>query len=177
MAKLNIKKGDTVVVIAGKDKGKTGKVLQVIAAANRAVVDGINIVTIHRKPKSQKDAGGIVKQPAPVQISNLMIICPICGKATRVSRKVVDGKNARVCKKCGESLDKAFVKAVKKDKKKEEVKVEEPKADAKKVEAVSAKATTQKKTLKTTAQAPKAVKVAKEKAPTTTIRKSSNRGK
>ena len=113
MAKLNIKKGDTVVVIAGKDKGKTGKVLQTVAVANRAVVEGINIVTIHRKPRSQKEPGGIVKQPAPVQISNLMVVCPVCGKATRVGRKVVDGKNARICKKCNASLDKAFVKAVK----------------------------------------------------------------
>ena len=176
MAKLNIKKGDTVVVIAGKDKGKTGKVLQTVAVANRAVVEGINIVTIHRKPRSQQDPGGIVKRPAPVQISNLMVVCPVCGKATRVGRKVVDGKNARICKKCNASLDKAFVKAVKKDsKKKEEVKVEEQSVEA--VEAKKAvKAPAEKKTTKTSASTQKAVKATKEKA-TTTVRKSSNRGK
>ena len=176
MAKLNIKKGDTVVVIAGKDKGKTGKVLQTVAVANRAVVEGINIVTIHRKPRSQKEPGGIVKQPAPVQISNLMVVCPVCGKATRVGRKVVDGKNARICKKCNASLDKAFVKAVKKDsKKKEEVKVEEQSVEA--VETKKAiKAPAEKKTTKTSASTQKAVKTTKEKA-TTTVRKSSNRGK
>lgn len=169
MAKLNIKNGDTVVVIAGKDKGKTGKVLQVVAIANRAVVEGVNIVTIHRKPRSQKDAGGIFKRPAPVQISNLMVVCPNCGKATRVGRKVVDGKNARVCKKCGASLDKAFVKAVKKDKKKEEVKVEE--AENKKVEA-KAPANKVAKNVERNNQ----VKATKAKASSTTNRKSSNRG-
>ena len=177
MAKLNIKKGDTVVVIAGKDKGKSGKVLQTVAIANRAVVENINIVTIHRKPRSQKETGGIIKQPAPVQISNLMIVCPVCGKATRVSRKVVDCKNARICKKCGASLDKAFVKAVKKEnKKKEEVKVEEQSAEAKTVETKATK-TPAKKTTKTSTDAQKAVKATKAKTASTTIRKSSNRGK
>lgn len=170
MAKLNIKKGDTVVVIAGKDKGKTGKVLQTVAIANRAVVENINIVTIHRKPRSQKDTGGIIKQPAPVQISNLMIVCPVCGKATRVAKKVVDGKNARICKKCGASLDKAFVKAVKKEnKKKEEVKVEEQSAEAKTT-------TASKKTVKASTVTQSAVKTT-QKAASTTVRKSSNRGK
>ena len=170
MTKLNIKKGDTVVVIAGKDKGKTGKVLQTVAIANRAVVEGINIVTIHRKPRSQQDPGGIVKRPAPVQISNLMVVCPVCGKATRVGRKVVDGKNARICKKCNASLDKAFTKAVKKEgKKKEEVKVEEQSAEAKTT-------TASKKTVKTATATQGAVKTTK-KAASTTVRKSSNRGK
>lgn len=170
MAKLNIKNGDTVVVIAGKDKGKTGKVLQTVAIANRAVVEGINIVTIHRKPRSQKDAGGIFKRPAPVQISNLMVVCPVCGKATRVARKVVDGKNARICKKCGASLDKAFVKAVKKDKKKEEVKVENE-AENKKVEAKAPVNKVAKNVEKNNQ-----VKATKAKASSTTNRKSSNRG-
>ena len=175
MTKLNIKKGDTVVVIAGKDKGKTGKVLQTVAIANRAVVDGINIVTLHRKPRSQTDRGGIIKRPAPVQISNLMVVCPVCGKATRVGRKVVDGKNARICKKCGVSLDKAFEKAVKKDtKKKEEVKVEENTVET--VETAKAPKTTAKKTTKTSANSQTAVKGTKAKSTSTTVRKSSNRG-
>ena len=170
MTKLNIKKGDTVVVIAGKDKGKTGKVLQTVAIANRAVVEGINIVTIHRKPRSQQDPGGIVKRPAPVQISNLMVVCPVCGKATRVGRKVVDGKNARICKKCNASLDKAFTKAVKKEgKKKEEVKVEEQNAETK-IETKNT--TTAKKTTKSSTATQKAVKETKAKAATTTVRKS-----
>ena len=115
--KLNIKKGDNVVVIAGKDKGKTGKVLE-IASEGRVIVDGVNIVTKHQKPRSAKDKGGIIKKPAPVDMSNLMVVCASCGKATRVARKNIEGVNTRICKKCGAGLDKAFVKAVKKDAKK-----------------------------------------------------------
>lgn len=177
MLKMNIKKGDTVVVISGKDKGKTGKVLQVVAIANRALVDGINIITKHQKPRNQKESGGIFKRPAPVQISNLMVICPVCGKATRVGRKVVDGKNARICKKCGASLDKAFVKAVKKDAKKTE-KVEEKVAQEEKATETktAVKKTTAPKTTKKTATTKTAVKTTKAKASSTTARKSSNRG-
>lgn len=118
MAKQFIKKGDTALVITGKDAGKTGKVLEVLPKTGKVTVENVNVVTKHQKPKSAQDKGGIVKKSAPMEASNLMVVCPVCGKATRVSRKTVDGANVRVCKKCGASLDKKFVKTVKKEAKK-----------------------------------------------------------
>ncbi len=117
---MNIKKGDNVLVIAGKDKGKTGKVLETNPKHGKVTVENVNIVTKHQKPKSQQDKGGIIKKTAPMEASNVMIICPNCGKATRISHKEVDGKHVRACKKCGASLDKEFVKTLKKEAKKAE---------------------------------------------------------
>ena len=116
---IQIKKGDTVVVIAGKDKNKTGKVLEVSPKTGRILVEDVNIVTKHNKPRSQQDKGGIVKKPAMIDASNVMVVCPVCGKATRVAHADVNGKSARICKKCKASLDKEFVKEVKKAAKKE----------------------------------------------------------
>lgn len=116
--KMTIKSGDSVVVIAGKDKGKTGKVTAVYADENKVLVDNVNIISKHQKPRSQQDKGGIFKRPAPIEASNVMVVCPVCGKATRVGHKEVDGKKFRACKKCGASLDKEFVKATKKEAKK-----------------------------------------------------------
>lgn len=127
---MNIKKGDTVVVIAGKDNGKKGKVLEVSPKTNRVVVEDVNVLAKHKKPRSAQDKGGIIKSEHPIDASNVMVVCSACGKATRVAHKDVDGKNARVCKKCGASLDKAYVKAVKKDSK--ETAKSEKKAPAKK---------------------------------------------
>lgn len=110
---MKIKKGDNVVVITGKDKGKKGKVLEVLPKNGRVIVDNVNIVSRHTKPRSAEDKGGIVKKPAPIEASNVMVLCD-CGKATRVAYKMVDGKKVRVCKKCGLSLDKEHAKAVKK---------------------------------------------------------------
>lgn len=121
---MEIKKGDNVVVISGKDKGKKGKVLETSPKTDKLVVEGVNIVTKHKKPKSAQDKGGIVKQTNPIQRSNVMVVCSVCSKATRISHKELDGKKVRICKKCGASLDKEFVKAVKKDTKKTEQKVE-----------------------------------------------------
>ena len=146
--KMSIKKGDTVLVIAGKDKGKTGKVLETSPKESKVLVDGVNIVTKHKKPKSQQDKGGIVKKPAAIEASNVQVVCGACGKATRVSHKTVDGKNVRICKKCGASLDKEFAKTVKKDTKKAEKTV-------KKEEKTSEKAETAEKTQKTEAKAAK----------------------
>lgn len=115
---LTVKKGDTVVVIAGKDKNKTGKVLEVSPKDGKVLVENVNIVTKHNKPRSQQDKGGIVKKPAAIEVSNVMVICPACGKATRVAHTEVEGKKVRACKKCGASLDKEFAKAVKKSAKK-----------------------------------------------------------
>lgn len=105
--KLNVKKGDTVIVITGKDKGKKGKILVAHPAEGKVVVEGINMVTKHKKPKGQTDPGGIIHQEAAMDASNVMIACSKCGKATRTGVKVLeDGSKIRVCKKCGEMLDK-----------------------------------------------------------------------
>lgn len=118
MTNLSIKSGDNVVVISGKDKGKQGKVLAVSPSTSRVIVEGVNIVSRHKKPRSAQDQGGIIKHEAPISVSNVMVICPKCGKATRVHHNVVDGKKVRVCK-CGEVLDKKYSKASKKADKKE----------------------------------------------------------
>lgn len=103
--KLHIKKGDTVKVIAGDDKGKEGKVLEVVSSKNRAIVEGINIITKHQKPSAGKPEGGIKKTEAGVHISNLMVVDPASGKTTRVGRKLNDkGKLQRYAKKTGEFI-------------------------------------------------------------------------
>lgn len=143
---MTVKKGDTVLVIAGKEKGKTGKVLEVFPKDNKVLVDGINIVTKHKKARSQQDKSEIVKKAAPFEVSNVMVVCGTCGKATRIAHKEINGKNARVCKKCSASLDKEFVKATKKEAKKNiaSSKAEEPAKEVKK--STSAKTSTTKTT-------------------------------
>ncbi len=128
---MTIKKGDNVVVITGKEKGKTGKVLEVFPEENRVLVDGINIVSKHQKARNQQEKSAIVKKSAPINASNVMVVCPSCGKATRVHHKDVNGKKVRVCK-CGVSLDKEYVKTTKKDaKKSEKAEAKENKASVK----------------------------------------------
>ena len=103
MSKLHIKKNDTVVVLAGQDKGKTGKVLKVLVDENRALVEGVNMVSKSTKPSAKNPQGGIVKQEAPIHISNLSLVDPKSGKPTRVGIKVAeDGKKVRIAKKSGE---------------------------------------------------------------------------
>jgi len=103
--KLHIKKGDTVVVIAGESKGQRGKVLSVQVEKQRAIVEGINMVSKHTKPNAKNTQGGIVKQEAPVHISNLMLIEPATGNPTRIGRKKNDaGKLVRYSKKSGEEI-------------------------------------------------------------------------
>lgn len=104
MKKLHIKKGDTVYVNAGNDKGKTGKVLSVSPKDDRAIVEGINLVSKHTKPNAKAPQGGILKQEAGIHISNLQLIDPKSGKATRIGYKVVDGKKVRYAKKSGEEI-------------------------------------------------------------------------
>ena len=104
MAKLHIKKNDTVIVLAGEDKGKTGKVLKVLVEKNRAIVEGVNIVSKSAKPSAQHPQGGIIKQEAPIHISNLSLIDPKSGKPTRIAIKR-EGKNVvRIAKKSGEEI-------------------------------------------------------------------------
>lgn len=112
---MEIKKGDNVVVIAGKDKGKKGKVVETSPKSLKVVVEGVNVVSKHKKPRSAQDKGGIIKQTNPIDSSNVMVVCPNCDKVTRVAHKDIEGKKVRVCKKCGASLDKEHAKAVKKD--------------------------------------------------------------
>jgi large subunit ribosomal protein L24 len=100
MKGLSIKKNDTVKIITGKDKGKTGKVLKVINDTKRAVVEGINLYKKHVRPKKEGEKGQIITVPRPLHISNLQLVCPSCGKPTRIGY-VIEGKNkSRVCKKC-----------------------------------------------------------------------------
>ena len=105
MSKLHIKKGDTVYVLAGEDKGQQGRVLSVQAAKNRAIVEGINIVSKSTKPTAKHPQGGIVKMEAPINISNLALIDPKSGKPTRVGIRVNEkGEKVRYSKKSGEEI-------------------------------------------------------------------------
>ena len=98
---MNVKKGDTVVVLSGKDKGKQGKVLGTVPGSLKVVVEGINMVTCHIKPRRQGEEGGIVKREAAIYASKVQVVCPKCGKNTRVGYELKDGKKVRTCKKCG----------------------------------------------------------------------------
>jgi len=104
--KMNVKRDDKVVVISGKDKGKKGKVLAVIPKERRVIVEGVNMVSKHVKPRKQGETGGIIKQEAPIDASNVMRICNKCNTPTRVGRRILDdGTKVRYCKHCDEVLD------------------------------------------------------------------------
>ena len=107
---MNIRKGDKVKIIAGKDKGKTGKVLQVFKSKNRASIEGLNLLIKHLRPRREGEQGQRIEFPAPIEISNLMLVCPKCGKATRVGYRIVKdskgkSKKLRECKKCKQIID------------------------------------------------------------------------
>jgi len=103
MNKMHIKKGDTVVVLSGKDKGKKGKVLTVFPKQNKAIVEGVALATKHTKPRKQGETGGIVNQEIAIHACKLMHVCTKCNKPTRIGRKVLDdGSIVRYCKKCNE---------------------------------------------------------------------------
>ena len=105
MSKLHIKKGDTVYVNAGEDKGRKGKVLKVFVEKQRAIVEGLNMVSKSQKPSAKNPQGGIVKQEASIHISNLNVLDPKTGKPTRIGRKLnADGKLVRYAKKSGEEI-------------------------------------------------------------------------
>ena len=180
MANMNIKKGDNVVVIAGKDKGKVAEVLACFPSESRVTVKGVNIVTKHNKPKSAQDKGGIAKVEGKISVSNVELVCPVCGKATRVAHKEVDGKNVRICKKCGANIDNAK-KATKETKTatkatKEVAKEEVKEAPAKEATSTAAKKTTAaktteaKKTTATKTNAAKSTKATTAKKSTTTTK-------
>lgn len=102
---MKVKKNDTVVVLTGKDVKKTGKVLMAMPKSNKIVVEGVNVQEKNHKARSAQDTSSKIKREGPIDASNVLVICPKCGKATRVGHKIVDGKKVRICKKCGESLD------------------------------------------------------------------------
>jgi large subunit ribosomal protein L24 len=103
-----IRKNDNVVVTTGKDRGKRGRVVRLVPEKNRLVVEGVNIIKRHTRPNPQKNVkGGVVEREAPLHASNVQIVCPECGKPTRIGKKVLDdGRKVRVCRKCDGVLDK-----------------------------------------------------------------------
>jgi large subunit ribosomal protein L24 len=103
--KLNIKKGDEIKVLAGKDKGKTGKVLEVRPADSRIIAEGLNLHVRYSKSKNQKEKGQKMHVPGAIPVSKVMLVCPNCGKPTRVSREVTDSGTFRKCKKCGKTMN------------------------------------------------------------------------
>ena len=101
---MKIKKGDNVLVIAGKDRGRKGKVISSLKKESRVVVEGINLKKKHVKPKKQGEKGQIVQTPSPIDASNLKIICPKCRKAARIGHKLENKKKFRICKKCNQPI-------------------------------------------------------------------------
>jgi large subunit ribosomal protein L24 len=107
---MNIKKGDKVKIIAGKDNGKIGKVLQIFMARNKASVEGLNLLIKHMRPKKQGEKGQRIEFPAPMDMSNMMLVCPHCGKPTRASHITIEQeggkkKKYRQCRKCKEKIE------------------------------------------------------------------------
>ena len=174
---LNVKKGDTVVVIAGKDKGKSGKVLVSQPADNSVVVAGVNIISKHKKPRSAQDKGGIIKREGKIDASNVQIICPACGKATRINNEMVDGKKIRQCKKCGANLDSAVKKETKKTTTKTTEKAAPVKEEAKKTttKSTTAKTTTKKAETEAKPAAEKKTTTKSSTAAKTTTKKSTTK--
>ncbi len=180
MKNLSIKKGDTVLVISGKENGKKGKVKAVSPKSNKVIVENINIVSKHKKARNTQDKSQIIKAEAPFDASNVMVICPHCDKATRVAHTLKDDKHVRVCKKCGAELDAKYVKP-KKETKKADKKAEDKKVEAKaevKAEKPATKKTTAKATTtkKAPAKKPATKKTEKtEDAKKTTTKKASKK--
>jgi len=104
---FKIKKGDKVGIIAGKERGKEGKVLHLFPKEGRVLVQGLNFIKRHTKPRGEGKPSGIIEREGPLAISNVILLCPRCNQPTRIGYKVVEkGKKLRVCKKCGETIDK-----------------------------------------------------------------------
>lgn len=153
--KVSIKTGDTVLVNSGKDSGKKGKVLAIRKTKNgvRVVVEGVNIITKAKKARTAQDKSELVKVEGTIDISNVNVVCPSCGKPTRVKHAVVDGKKVRVCS-CGKSLDAKYVKDTKakkaaKAEESAEAKAEKPAKTEKKSKATTKAVKTEEKATKT----------------------------
>ena len=173
MNSLNVKSGDLVLVITGKDKGKQGKVLKTSPKTNRIVVEGVNMISRHQKARKAQEKSQIVKKEGTIDVSNVMVVCPVCGKPTRVKHTVnEEGKVVRTCK-CGQALDKKFVKETKKASKKAAEKATEK---AEKVESTEKKETVKKETAKKPAEKKVVATAAAKNTKTSAARKSSQRG-
>lgn len=172
--KVNIKTGDNVIVNSGKDAGKKGKVLKVIRGKDsvRVIVEGVNVVTKAKKARTAQDKSELVKQEAAIDISNVNIVCPDCGKPVRIGHVIENGKKFRVCSKCGKKLDSKYVAANAKTKSTKSEKTEETKTAA----VAEKKTETAKKSKgnRSDVAESKATKVAAAKKPTTS--RSSQRG-
>ena len=146
---MKVKKNDNVVVLTGKDKKKTGKVLAVMPKANRVIVEGVNVQSKSKKARSANETSQIIKKEGAIDASNVLVICPVCDKATRVAHADIDDKKVRVCKKCGASLDSKVEKASKKE--------EAPKKTTRKKKVAEAEAETEVKKTSTRKKTAKAV--------------------
>ena len=104
---MKIRRGDTVVVLSGNDRGKTGRVLRVDVSSERVVVEGVRLMKRHARPTQRNPKGGIVEREGTIHLSNVALYCTKCSKKTDAVRKVVDGKSSRICKKCGEPFEAA----------------------------------------------------------------------
>ena len=104
MKNMSIRKDDTVIVLSGKDKGKKGKVLTVMPKDGKVIVEKVNVISRHQKPRKQGEEGGIIKREAPIYACKVQKVCPKCGKPTRVGQKVEGDKKVRICKKCGAEI-------------------------------------------------------------------------
>ena len=104
MKNMSIRKDDTVIVLSGKDKGKKGKVLTVMPKDGKVIVEKVNVVSRHQKPRKQGEEGGIMKREAAIAACKVQVVCPKCSKGTRVAHKIEGGKKTRVCKHCGAEL-------------------------------------------------------------------------
>jgi large subunit ribosomal protein L24 len=104
--RARIKKDDTVMVIAGRERGKTGKVLRVLPTAQRALIEHLNLVKRHQKPRGPQSPSGIVEKEAPIHLSNVMIMCDKCNAPVRMGKRLLeDGRSVRICRRCGDQLD------------------------------------------------------------------------
>ena len=101
---MKIKKGDTVLIIAGKYRGKKGKVLKTFPKEKKILVEGVNLVKKHQRPRRTGEKGQIIELPKPIDVSNAKLICPKCAKPTRIGYKIIEGKKYRICKKCGQEI-------------------------------------------------------------------------
>ena len=165
--KVSVKVGDTVLVNSGKDSGKKGKVLAIKKTkdAVRVIVEGVNIVTKAKKARTAQEKSELVKQEAAIDVSNVNVVCPTCGKPVRVKHAVVDGKKVRVCS-CGASLDKKYAKDVKAKKETKTAETAETKAE-KPAKAEKTAKTTKKSNVTKASADEKATKTAVTKKPQT----------
>ena len=108
MLKVKIRRGDTVMVLTGRERGKRGKVLRVMPTASRVLVEHVNMIKKHQRPTQKLRQGGIIEREGPIHLSNVQVVCSRCNRPSRTGVKILDdGRKTRVCRRCGESIDKA----------------------------------------------------------------------